>query len=459
MRKLDLAVITGNQNFWARAEALARSFHFESLHFTGDEDFYLRSEDFNSIAAVLVDCCSLQKASEISGTMQVTRQLHPDSYILTVLNSKLTADEADLISKSGASLVVMESEYYTNSKTEFALSQVIRSTYIPIKTVDLQEGSIVPLDLLYLMPMNRKFLKVAKSGTKIHGDFLRKYDEAGELYFHRRDLPHWISYSSRSLQAAEQSLRRQCRSKFLQLNQSFLELILLISDQSTGTSFARGRDLYETCRKFVSELQAAMASVPDPWSTISNSSIGDFGSVERLPTIAAYAGILSAQNSIGSPEEVMIGAMLSDVGYLELSPSIMQKMRNNRLEDLNSEERMEYEKHPIFGLRSCLARKLPLTESIKNMVMLSHERADQRGFPNRVRPEKLTEEAMLIRLCWELDSQSQIRMGEKKVTIEEAKRLQLESLAKDSGNYSYAFSGKMNRSLLGEPPVAGSYQI
>lgn len=117
---------------------------------------------------------------------------------------------------------------------------------------------------------------------------------------------------------------------------------------------------------------------------------------------------------------------------------------------MNSEETMEYEKHPIFSLNQCLSRKLPLSEMVKNIILQSHERNDQKGFPNRPRGDKLSEDAMLVQLCWDLDSISQVRMGEERKNIEDIKKHIYQKSQSDTGRYSFMFLMKIGKVLSKE---------
>lgn len=447
MQILDLAIVSSQVKFRQRAENTARFFNFDFHSFQSDEDFFMQAESFKHISCVLLDCSHFTKPNEIAGLVQVARQGAPDSYILAVASSKLHPEDARVVKSSGASLVIMENEYVTSSKLEFILTQVIRSAYIPIKTIDLIEDTEPTFPLFYLMPMNKKFLKVGKPGSKIRRDFLDKYKEVGELYLQRTDLDAWVEYTNSFSADDSESLLRKCRLKFLQLNQSFLDLALLVTDQSSGASFAQGKELYDVCLSFAANLLDSLTHIGDPWAVISNSAIGDFGSVERAPAIAAYAGLLSSVSKTGDAKEIMIGALLSDIGYLDLSPSTTQKIRNNRYDDMNAEELMEYHKHPIFSLNQCLSRKLPLTENIKDIILQSHERMDQKGFPNRPRGDKLNEAAMLVRLCWDLDTRAQVRMGEVRPDINAIRSQLGQTISNESGNYSIGFLMKMAKFL------------
>jgi HD-GYP domain-containing protein (c-di-GMP phosphodiesterase class II) len=104
---------------------------------------------------------------------------------------------------------------------------------------------------------------------------------------------------------------------------------------------------------------------------------------------------------------------------------------------------MEYQKHPIYSLNQCLARKIPLSEPMKMMILQSHERVDQKGFPHRINPDKISEEAMLIRLCWELDSKTQVRIGESRPEISKIIEEMASITTSEKGNYSIGFTMKV----------------
>lgn len=448
MKSIDLAVVSSDLRFQKRAAMVSHIFNFDFEIFESADVFFEKAEAYRSISCIILDCGKIERPSEAAGMAQVACQIASESYIIVVMNSKLNPEDARVVKTSGASLVIMENEYFSTSKLEFVTSQVIRSAYIPVKNVDLIPGTELDFSLFHLMPVNKKFLKVAKTGTTVDDDFLQKYEDIGEFYLKRHDLDKWVEYCGGFESDDTQSILRKCRLRFLQLNQSFLELALVISDQSSAASFAIGKEMYKGCESFATQLLEALTDVKNPWAVINSSAVGDFGSLERAPAIAAYAGLLSLLSKTGNPKEVMIGALLADVGYLELSPSTSEKIRMHKIDEMNEEEKMEYQKHPIFSLNQCLSRKLPFSETIKAMILQSHERMDQKGFPNRLNPDKILEEAMLIRLCWELDNASQIRLGEERRDINEVKNEIAGSVLSGAGSYSIGFMLKMQPLIL-----------
>ena len=90
---------------------------------------------------------------------------------------------------------------------------------------------------------------------------------------------------------------------------------------------------------------------------------------------------------------------------------------------------------------------MPLSEVIKDIILQSHERVDQKGFPHRPRADKLSEEAMLVQLCWDLDAQSQVRMGEQKKMINDIKKQVVQAAQAETSRYPLSFLMKLAKNL------------
>ncbi|MNL27082.1 hypothetical protein D3C87_1486490 [compost metagenome] len=80
---------------------------------------------------------------------------------------------------------------------------------------------------------------------------------------------------------------------------------------------------------------------------------------------------------------------------------------------------MEFEKHPIYSLNQILSKRIPLDDRTKDIILMSHERLDQKGFPNRPGAVKIKEESMIARLAAELDQALTLKMGEERIQFKE----------------------------------------
>jgi len=417
---LDLVAISTNPAFIKRCATLSQRFSFQFYHYATSDDFFNNAIDAGTVKCFILDCTKFSNIHEAAGPIQVARQIMDRSYIICVLDSRVQPEQMDLLKKSGANLIMLDNEFTSNSKLEFVTSQVIKSAYIPVKVSDLICDTTLGCPLYMLMPKNHKFLMIYKAHRNLGKEFLCRQEEVQELYIHRNDVQHWTEYISENSEVGDENDMRICRGQFMKLQQAFLEMVLMLSDQTTSSSFSGGKVLFENCRTFAKDLLKSLAKVNYPWQVINNSAIGDFGSVERGTAIAAYAGLLSKKSQIGNPEKIMLGALLADIGILLISPTATERLRTNKIHDMSGEEKMEFEKHPIFSLNQVLSKRIPLEDDIKDMILLSHERTDQKGFPNRPGPSKISEESMLVRLCQEIDNALTIRMGLERIDFNAA---------------------------------------
>lgn len=420
-KKIELLVYSKDPVVTARCEQVAKEFSY-SCEVVADADRLLQNdEEYSNTVFVLFEAFGQTEAA-ITGEVQVLKQVCPEAYIMVIVDGKMAPEKMAFLKKSGANIVALENEFYYSSKFEFVLTQNVSANYIPIKPNDLVVGKIFPCTAYHLLPLNKKYLPVLPANTEITEAKLQKIASVGEVYIKKDSIGDYANYAKTIDDRSAAGLNRRCRAQFLNLVHSFNELVLLIADQSEYASFDAGKKLYEKCRALSDDLLVGLSSIGEPWAIINNSAVGTFGSVERAPAISAYAGLLSLQSGIGEPTDVMIAALIADIGLLEISPSASKKLRSGKDETLNSEELLEYQKHPIMSLNQALSRKLQIPDPLKNTILCTHERSDGQGFPNKVRGEKVSAEASLVQLCELVDKSTMIQMGQARKDINEARK-------------------------------------
>lgn len=393
--------------------------------FCGLENIDLFSEAEAEVRHSLFILCSATKIiqeGDVAGQVQVMRHMSPDAFITVVVNSKMSPEQTVFVKKSGANLVLLESEVLMTSKLDFVVSQKIKSIYTPVKVSELIVGTKMDCNLYHLLSMNKKYLPVITKNTEFTEAKLEKLKPYSEIYIRKDCIDIYQTYLEKNMDRSARGLASRCRNQFLNLSLAYIDLVLLVLDQTEHASFDLGRKLYEKCEKLSSDLMGNLSAVGEAWDIITNSSVDDFGSVERGPAVAAYAGLMCLNSGICKMSDVMVAALLSDIGLLELNPKITLKMRNNEESKFNSEELQEYQNHPLVSLNRALSRRLPLTEEIKNGILYSHERVNGLGFPNKIRGDRVTKEAMFVQLAELIDRSALIRLGETRPDIKEVKR-------------------------------------
>lgn len=272
--------------------------------------------------------------------------------------------------------------------------------------------------------------------------------DINEFYISKKDFNSFIVYAKGNEDRSAKGITQRCRLQFYQLNYSFSQLVLLLSDQSEHSSFAEGKKLYEQCLECTENLLTNLASVNDPWDVINKSSFGGYGSLDRGASIAAYAGLISLKSGIGSPTDAMIAALMADIGLLDLSPLCTQKLRQRQNGSFHAEEKEMYQKHMIFSLNQCLSRRVPLTENQKEIIMCTHESSDGTGFPHSTNVEKIPMEAFIIQLSEQIDRQTVIVEGQQRPDIGDLRRSFFENNREITSQFPASFLIQMRKVIL-----------
>lgn len=209
---------------------------------------------------------------------------------------------------------------------------------------------------------------------------------------------------------------------------AYIDLVFLILDKSDGASFEKGRSLYDRCEGLANDLIKSLEVIENPWSLVQQTAIGDQGSIERGPAIAAYAGLLAVRSGETSVIEVMVAALLSDIGMADLDPKVARALRLHRNANLIAGQKEDYERHPLISLNRVLSHRISLSDSIKETILRSHERVDANGFPNKIPKEKIPAAAMIIQLAEQIDFLTFVKPG---VTQSPIKKVIEELLAEE----------------------------
>lgn len=407
--KYDFCLISDKKDVIARVKSLCEDYQFSLKHYEGLEPFMEAKDEYVFSLASLNGFDKKESGAELA---QAMRYASKDCYITTTISGKLGIEAAEFAKKSGANLILLDEEVCGSSKLDFICLNVIRSNFIPLKVTDLAKDKAVTFDIYHLMPQRQKFLKFIFSGDVIDEKRIEKCKQVGELYISRSDAIAYKDYIKGINDMSRAGLARRCRSQFLALYASYTDLILLLTDQAEHMSFSGGLGYLEKCNSMCGELIGALGEFGDASEIINNSSVGEMGSIERAPAIAAYVAVLGLQADFDKLDSIMLASLLTDLALIMMPPSVMKKLKNRAIASFTTEERAIYEKYPQMSLDLILNRKIPLDEKIRHMILSTHERADGKGFPKRPQAEKIGLGAQLINFSREYDQRTLIRMGE-----------------------------------------------
>lgn len=438
IQTFDFGVITSQPALVARCEFISKEFSFSLKIWKNLEDFMAEPAECRALMASCVEAEGLYQPAEFA---QCLRFHAPSSFVICIVSRSLKKDVAVFVRKSGADMVLLDNEVDETSKIEFVVSQTVRARYMPFKVSDLVPETPLFFDIYHLLPQRQKFLKFALSGDTVSAEKIQKLNQVGELYVARADATQFDEYIKSLNDHSVLGQQRRCRSQFLLLSAKFLDLLVLLSDQGSSNSYGEGQSLTAYLRTLVGDLLSCMGTGLRVSETVNTSVIGQFGSLERSPAIAAYAGVFALHMELDTTD-VMLAALMSDLGLLFVPPSVTKSLRDENLSGLKKDLLDEYRRYPLVSLDTVLNRKLMVEERVRKIMLAKHERADGTGFPHQVSSIRIPIEAQLIQLCEQLDRKSLLRLGQARVPFADVKR-ELFSRLNQDGRFSPAFVSKV----------------
>lgn len=336
---------------------------------------------------------SYKNESSLISDIKKLKQLTPDSFLLVTISPKINLAIPLNLKKAGADCVFLDSDLLTSSKLEFVAFQKIQSSHISIKASELKVGSSIDCFVYHSMPINQKFLPILWPNETITEYRMEKLNKVRDLYIQRKDLNVFQNYRGKY----EIYSVKQARMQFLTLLTSYFDLIMYFCDHSENDNFKKGSDLLGNCKASATSLVDTLKHVDNVWPIFHHMPIGDYGSVERSPTIATFAAHLGIQSKLGNPVDTIMAALLADLGMLFLAPSLAKKIRQGvDLSLLSRLEAEEYRKHPSMSLVATLSRKIEIPMTLEQIILKTHERVDMNGFPYKPNPDSIPLESMLI---------------------------------------------------------------
>jgi hypothetical protein len=429
----EFGVISDDYRILSRIQEIADDFGYTFKHWKTAAEFEAdASSDFRIIIGAVTDPKNKVNSVALS---EMIRKKAPASFIICSVAGTVAKETAQFAKKAGADLILLEEEVLRTSKLDYACSEIIRASFLAIKVTDILAGKPLEFDIYHLLPQRQKFLKFLFQGDILSPEKAKKIEQVGEIYIRRNQASEFSEYIKRYEDGSSEHLAKKCRAVFLALYASFSSLAFLLSDQSENSSFKEGEDLMKRSRILAGELLKTLAAYGNPFEVVNNSTIGEFGSIERTPAIAAYVGYFALKLGWQNIDELMMGALLGNVGLLLLPSSITKKVRLKQTAEFLPEELQLYEKYPLSSLDLALGRKLPVDQYLRKSIL------------------SVVDPSTLICFCSELDKRTLVMLGKPRVNP----ALALENLVKetvkrlgrmDPNSEAYSFGADLRKAFL-----------
>ncbi len=438
---IEVGVISSNASILRHVGSVCREFDYTFDSWSSLEEFMDRGPDCR---VIVTNTSEFKGASQDNAAecCQAAKAICNDAFVVCVVQKTIKKEQLPFLKKSGADLILLDHQLTEMSVLEFLLTQQLKARFIPIKASELIGESWIDFHIYHLVPHRAKFLACAIPGA-LTSSSLERLKKVSEFYINRRDLGAFRDYLESREAESSQDLLSRCRIRFLCLCAAYADLVLLLTDQAELASFEKGLELLNQVRLLCSSLVSVVAEFEDVWEVVDNSSLGNMGSVERSTAVATYAAVFGLRMDLDSVEDVMIGALLTDIGLLGLNSTLLRKMRMQI--PLTENEYAQFILHPLASVEIALERKLQMDTRLRRIIAMTHERSDGKGFPERPLPARIPFESQLIQFCQELDSRTLTKMGELKMDPRVVRAQWVEESIQDTDRFGSYFCSQLEK--------------
>ncbi|WII70826.1 hypothetical protein QJS83_10175 [Bdellovibrio sp. 22V] len=434
-------------------EVLSRAKHVISTHFFTFRQLNYQSLPQEALGDLLKAQLILlaQETDEplVAFATRVDRvlDLFPRSRLVTVM-SAASAKENLEGTQNVRVTPLSQSEFHSSLKFEYLCLYRCRFQFFEIQNSDFFPMTTMMLPAFVRLELNQRYLAVLFSNTVLSDEKFSRIEKASGLYIQIKDSEKYLQYINSYYDTSGKALRKRARALFLCVIYYSLRLneILLFDFKTSKDDEVSAA--YEGLKKVAEELFQIMRGEENLWDTFREAVSDEFTIFWRSPWIATYAALMSLKSGQGDPMTAFLAGLFADVGIYDLEEKIAHQYFLSDDKKIPEDSRSSFEKHPLLSLNRCLIKKLPLDEAVKSALVCTHERADEKGFPNQVPAAQLPVEAQLVQFAERIDQEVLTTMQKNGVGFRFLKEKLWEAESKNPGAFSSEFLSAIAESLI-----------
>lgn len=403
-KRIELLVIAKDDQLLYVSKDVADHFDFRTEACSTVEEIPLDTRTESSPLMTLVEFESDSTLTQRLNVLGTLREIFPRTHVVVVVEGGETVEDCDFMRGAGAHHLILLQEIFGSSKLYYLSALLIQGTYLPVPVTDLFPSTQVTFNAYHKLSLNQKFLPVLFSGFTFSDKKYRKLESAKQIYIRRENLDEYRKYIETYHDSTGAALKKRCRASMMTLMGLYSELMLLLTLDSEATKKSQLTTKIDEFVETALTLGKYLQGCPDVWNVIAQSLDFKFCRNERGVYILAYALLISQKAKLLEDfKTLVVSVLLADIGLLDLPAESYKNFQNKTESQWSAEDLEKFKSHPMGSLNRVMFRDLEVSADVRSVIVCTHERNDQKGFPNQVPADKIPMEAKLILFCELLD--------------------------------------------------------
>ncbi len=379
-----------------------------------DELDKLSAEEISLICCgpAIADLAPIEMAQSLKSSLQ-------GCPLMFIASEKYGADDKTLF-KNGfdkSFFLPLDGELLDKSliKIQAELLGEDQASFLSVPLDELKEGAAIDFDVMVLLPLNKKYVRIFKKGTVVRPEVIAKLkSQSNNVVFikvnEEAQFRNYIKLKSLANSNGETCFDRKERMHS-QVRGIFHSLIA-----PDAGSFDGGKALLSDAQNIVSQLVKtdSISNVLESMFKQTGQALGDF--YDQSLRVSTYASMFSLIIKEGMPEDLAVAGLFYHVGLAKCPEEIVKK----QLSELTNEERAIFYRHPEDSVSMAKEKKIILVPEAINAILHHHEKLDGTGYPKQLRGGKLCRDSILLALADEFDALTSISSGRQKLSAEQA---------------------------------------
>lgn len=282
----------------------------------------------------------------------------------------------------------------------FLIRLLRKRFYKTILEKDLQVNTSYQADLFHFLPANNKYFLFLPAGevyTQAKQDSLLR-SHFHHLHVRRDELLNLFDREGQERDRhspfpfAFSEKVHQCRKQYQLFLSQFLGTL-------PGELPFLAKGLYQQGVEIVENLEQLIGRFESPQEALEKLPFPRWSGLTHGINCAVYALIWGKYCHLPKSKELAWAALVHNIGLSYLPRTIIDTLET----DLKARERIRYEQHPHWTLKLLSNRNIPMTQTLRDMILHHHENYDGTGFPEGLKGKDLSLEASLLSLVGSYD--------------------------------------------------------
>lgn len=419
---MDCSILIGNLDKGfprERVKFIEEFYGLEVCEVQHEDDFVQKLDRYQSIKIVVLSLTHLTRDDDLIGPVQAARMISPDSFVVVILNRKVSQKGIDLLIKNGASIVISSDEVQKTSILEFIITSYLKGQWFSFKTDDLRPGVIMPFSLYHLMSANQEFIPVIFQGDVLSDSKVERLKKIPELFYHRSKVESVNQYIKQLSLEGSEALNRRCRLYFQNAWIGYQDFILYAFDYGHHSNLEMGNQRWITLKRLSEDFVMSLASASSLDFVLDRSVLTMTHPIQVSLLANSLASYLSLMLLVGDPVVVFLTGLISDMGLVEVPYTGLKGLVNKEIHIVDPVAMDTYEKRNRLSLQRLGRLNVPLDPSIRELVTMQNTKFSDLN-RLKISPNKLAVENQLL-LFGDLVARSYlIQEGYARLTLKES---------------------------------------